>query len=332
MQQQRHFRRARCALSATAFALICTLLAPGAQAKRGGPLRQRIKALGVAATLALSGCAIFPQQNPSPEPTPQPADTCTYSKAIVEKAGGPAKRVPPAFDAKDPARHYLLARWLYTDPAPSIDLKTVSNSLRQNQRPEGSWSSAAHPDLAGNPSATLHNYIALKLIGEDPSSPMMAQARKYLLRHGGLEHASGTDKHLLAALGQYPWDRLPSVAHADLVGPWSALGHAQDSQWGDPRILAKSYLRYTQTIHPIAGLDLSELSTQGSLKPSYGAADYALGVARSTDAKLKSLINELAAQCAAGSWGPHEMAQALTQMALYAHLEQGHPTPGGNGP
>ena len=87
--------------------------------------------------------------------------------------------------------------------------------LRHHQQPEGYW--AQWYGGPGELSTSIEAYFALKLAGEDPSSPHMVRARDWILEQGGIAETRVFTKLWLALFDQFDWDRLPAMP------PWFNL-------------------------------------------------------------------------------------------------------------
>ncbi|MGC9329532.1 MAG: squalene--hopene cyclase, partial [Candidatus Hinthialibacter sp.] len=103
----------------------------------------------------------------------------------------------------------------------------------------------AKPDL----SETVKAYLALKLMGDDPDAPHMAQARKLILGIGGAEHINTYSKFYLAALGQMPWDSVPSVPPEMILSPrWMFFHINKVSAWTRTMIMPLSIVSHERPV------------------------------------------------------------------------------------
>ncbi|MBV8726660.1 MAG: squalene--hopene cyclase [Candidatus Eremiobacteraeota bacterium] len=105
------------------------------------------------------------------------------------------------------AEHVLLLRFLGADIR-AIAQGAVKHFL-VNQRDDGSW--ALYYDGPADLSTTIEAYVALKVLGFDPSAPEMRRALAMIQRLGGLAKARVFTKIWLALFGKYPWDGIPSL-------------------------------------------------------------------------------------------------------------------------
>lgn len=91
---------------------------------------------------------------------------------------------------------------------PVLQEKCVAH-IQARQQADGGWNL-----YEGGPSdvnATVKAYFALKLAGHKPAQQHMQEARACVLRLGGIPRMNTYSKLYLALLGQFPWERLPTV-------------------------------------------------------------------------------------------------------------------------
>jgi squalene-hopene/tetraprenyl-beta-curcumene cyclase len=103
---------------------------------------------------------------------------------------------------------YLLLRYLLGTADRALEAKAV-RYLRERQRADGAWS--LFEAGAGDISASIKAYLAMKLAGVSPADPAMARAREWILAHGGPVQANVFTKITLALFGQYPWGGIPAM-------------------------------------------------------------------------------------------------------------------------
>src|SRR5205085_10216594 len=92
---------------------------------------------------------------------------------------------------------------------PELD-RRIANELMARMRDDGTW--AIWFDGPADLSTSIEAYAALRLAGIDPG----ARAREYIRGEGGVARARVFTKCFLALLGQWPWQRIPTVP-AELV-------------------------------------------------------------------------------------------------------------------
>ena len=110
-------------------------------------------------------------------------------------------------------------------------LVKIARTLRRQQRTEdGAW--VQYPNSKPDLSATVKAYMALKLMGDDCNAPHMVQARELVIRIGGAERCNTYSKFYLAALGQIPWDSVPTVPPEMILSPkWMFFHIDKVSSW-----------------------------------------------------------------------------------------------------
>jgi squalene-hopene/tetraprenyl-beta-curcumene cyclase len=115
-------------------------------------------------------------------------------------------------------------------------LARIARSLRDQQRPDGSW--GQYPGSGIDLSATAKAYFALKLMGDDPAAPHMQAARQAVLEHGGAERCNSFSKFYLACLGQVEWSAIPAIPPEIVFLPrWFYFHLSKVSAWTRTMIL-----------------------------------------------------------------------------------------------
>lgn len=96
--------------------------------------------------------------------------------------------------------------WLaYTDRAQSELAQQCAATILELQQPEGGW-----PRALGGPadvSTSVQAYLALKLVGIDPTSSSLVRARAVIRSLGGADAADSTTRAILAMFGQANYER-----------------------------------------------------------------------------------------------------------------------------
>jgi squalene-hopene/tetraprenyl-beta-curcumene cyclase len=109
-------------------------------------------------------------------------------------------------------------------------VRKAAEYIRRKQLPDGGWAI-----YAGGPSevsASVKDYFALKLAGEDPAAPHMVRARERIRALGGIEACNTFTRIYLAIFGQYPWGRCPAVPPELVLLPrWAPFSLYQVSSW-----------------------------------------------------------------------------------------------------
>ncbi len=105
------------------------------------------------------------------------------------------------------AEHVLLMRFLGIGLDPICE--GAARHILRSQREDGSW--ALYFDGPADLSTTIEAYVALKVLGVDPSSEPMARALGVIRQQGGVARARVFTKIWLALFGEYPWEGIPSM-------------------------------------------------------------------------------------------------------------------------
>ncbi|HET6894085.1 MAG TPA: squalene--hopene cyclase [Candidatus Baltobacteraceae bacterium] len=105
------------------------------------------------------------------------------------------------------AEHVLLLRFLGISHEPVRD-GAIAHILH-HQREDGSW--ALYYDGPADLSTTIEAYVALKVLGVDPSRDEMRRALDIIRKLGGLADARVFTKIWMALFGKYPWDGIPTM-------------------------------------------------------------------------------------------------------------------------
>src|SRR5438270_8822921 len=134
---------------------------------------------------------------------------------------------------------------------PELDRK-VANELLARQREDGTW--AIWYQGPADLNTTIEAYAALRLTGRDPG-PL---ARDYIRREGGVRRARVFTKCFLALLGQWPWQRIPTVpVELILLPPWGPLSVYDFSCWARRTTVPLSVVMALRPVRP-AAIDLGE--------------------------------------------------------------------------
>ena len=110
-------------------------------------------------------------------------------------------------DTTIPAEYMLLQHLMGT-----VDREReqrLADYICKRQLPDGSW--PLYEGGAGNISATVKAYFALKTAGYDPAAEAMQRARAWVRNNGGAEQVNVFTRILLAIFGQMPWRTVPAM-------------------------------------------------------------------------------------------------------------------------
>ena len=160
-------------------------------------------------------------------------------------------------DCTIPAEYVLLRHFLgEIDEAREA---RIARYLREVQGEDGSW--PLYHDGAGNISATVKGYWALKLIGEDIDAPHMARARTWLLSQGGAAKANVFTRIMMALYRQIPWRGMPCIpVEAILMPEWFPFHMSKIAYWSRTVLtpLLILYAKRAKAVNP-TGMDIREL-------------------------------------------------------------------------
>src|SRR5437764_4043981 len=174
---------------------------------------------------------------------------------------------------------------------PETDRK-LANEVLARRRDDGTWSIwyEGPPDL----STSLEAYVALKLAGVAPGP----ESRAYLQREGGIPKSRVFTKCFMALLGQWPWQRIPTVPiEIVLLRPGAPFSIYNFACWARQTIVPLAAVMALRPVRP-SDVDLSELGARpGRTRPSRRPGP----VRRRALAAAEQWVRER--QEADGSWG-----------------------------
>ena len=160
-------------------------------------------------------------------------------------------------DCTIPAEYVLLQHFLGRIDAGRE--ARIARYLMKVQNADGSW--PLFHDGAGNISATVKGYWALKLIGHNVDAPHMARARSWLLGQGGAAKANVFTRIAMALFGQVPWRAVPVMPVEAMLFPrWFPFHLSKIAYWSRTVLvpLLVLYAKRARAENP-TGLDISEL-------------------------------------------------------------------------
>jgi squalene-hopene/tetraprenyl-beta-curcumene cyclase len=174
---------------------------------------------------------------------------------------------------------------------PETDRK-LANELLARRRDDGTWSIwwEGPPDL----STTIEAYVALKMAGVDPGE----KTRAYIVREGGVPRSRVFTKCFLALLGQWPWQRIPTVpVEIILLPPGAPFSVYNFACWARQTVVPLSVVQALRPIRP-AGVDLREIGARpGETKPPRRVSGLRLRAVAAAERWVRDR------QEADGSWG-----------------------------
>ena len=160
-------------------------------------------------------------------------------------------------DCTIPAEYVLLRHFL--GEIDELREARIARYLRNVQNTDGSW--PLFHDGAGNISATVKGYWALKLMGEDIDAPHMARARSWLLGQGGAARANVFTRIAMALFGQVPWRAVPTMpVECMLLPKWFPFHMSKIAYWSRTVLtpLLVLYAKRARAENP-TGRDIREL-------------------------------------------------------------------------
>jgi len=132
-------------------------------------------------------------------------------------------------DTTIPSEYILLQRFLGREIAAELKEK-IGNYLRRRQLNDGGW--PLYYAGAGDISASVKTYFALKQLGDPPDAPHMIKARDFILGLGGAARVNVFTRITLALFGQIPWKTTPAMPVEIMLLPKWFFFHLQKvSYW-----------------------------------------------------------------------------------------------------
>ncbi|HEY6486200.1 MAG TPA: squalene--hopene cyclase [Candidatus Cybelea sp.] len=160
------------------------------------------------------------------------------------------------------AEHVLLFKFLGL-PVDGFRTGAIAHILN-HQRGDGSW--ALYYDGPADLSTTIEAYVALKVLGVDPSRDEMRRALEVILKAGGAVKARVFTKIWLALFGIYPWSGVPSLPPEIVYFPlWMPFNLYDFSCWARGTVAPLTIVVSMRPIRPL-GTDVSEIIAPGTEK------------------------------------------------------------------
>ncbi len=126
----------------------------------------------------------------------------------------------------------------------------MARYLLSKQTDEGGW--AIWHGGAGDLSASIEAYFALKLAGYPADDPAMVKARTFILGAGGILKARVFTKIFLALFGEFSWLGVPSMPVELMMLPaWAYINIYELSSWSRATIIPLSVV---MSEHPVRKL------------------------------------------------------------------------------
>jgi squalene-hopene/tetraprenyl-beta-curcumene cyclase len=144
---------------------------------------------------------------------------------------------------------YLLLRHLLGTADPDLERKAI-HYLRERQGTDGSWN--LYEGGAGDLSATIKSYFAMKMAGVPPEDPAMTLARDWVLERGGPTQANVFTKITLALFGQYPWGGIPAMPVEIMLLPRASYFNVWEiSYWSRTVLIPLLIVMDRRPVHPV---------------------------------------------------------------------------------
>ncbi|MEM8795457.1 MAG: squalene--hopene cyclase [Pseudomonadota bacterium] len=162
-------------------------------------------------------------------------------------------------DTTIPSEYILLRHFLGETEAEREE--KIGRYIRSLQSDDGSW--PLFHNGAGNISASVKAYWALKLIGDDVDAEHMVRGREWILSQGGAASANVFTRISLALFGQVPWRAIPVMPVQMMLQPvWSPFHISKMSYWARTVLvpLLVLFAKKAQAANP-TGRDIRELFT-----------------------------------------------------------------------
>lgn len=179
--------------------------------------------------------------------------------------------------------------------------KGICKWIERNQRDDGSW--ALYFEGPGCLSTTVECYIALKMNGVSPDSPVLTKAREFILKEGGITKVRVFTRIHLALLDLIPWSACPKMPVEFIQIPeWAPVNIYEFSSWARASIVPLLVIMDVKKSYP-AGIRIDELYTEGegkvwkpitagkkiSFENAFIQIDKSLHVAEKVGSKVKPL-------------------------------------------
>jgi squalene-hopene/tetraprenyl-beta-curcumene cyclase len=158
------------------------------------------------------------------------------------------------------AEHVLLFTFLGL-PLDDVRVGAIAHILH-HQRSDGSW--ALYYDGPADLSTTIESYVALKVLGVDPSREEMRKALAVIVQQGGVVNARVFTKIWLALFGVYPWSGVPSVPPEIVFFPlWLPFNLYDFACWARGTVAPLTIVLSKKPVRRL-GVDVSEIVVPGS--------------------------------------------------------------------
>lgn len=127
--------------------------------------------------------------------------------------------------------------------------RAAARFVRGRQGPDGAW--ATFHGGPGDLSATVEAYVALRLAGDAPDEPHMAQAAAWVRAHGGVAATRVFTRIWLALFGWWRWEDLPELPPELIYLPsWFPLNIYDFACWARQTIVPLTVVSAKRPVRP----------------------------------------------------------------------------------
>jgi len=168
-------------------------------------------------------------------------------------------------DTTIPSEYILLQRFLGRETAPELRERT-GRYLRNRQLDDGGW--PLYHAGAGDISASVKTYFALKQLGDSPDAPHMIKARQFILGLGGAARVNVFTRITLALFGQVPWGTTPAMPIEIMLLPRWFFFHLQKVSYWSRTVIVP--LLILNARHPVCRLRPEEGVSELFMEPPHG--------------------------------------------------------------
>ncbi|EJD52900.1 putative squalene-hopene-cyclase [Auricularia subglabra TFB-10046 SS5] len=133
---------------------------------------------------------------------------------------------------------------------PIPDADAYRRWLLHDQRDDGSWALA--PDRPGHLSVSCEAYLALKILGVDPSDDAMVRAREFIRVGGGVAKVRIFTRIYFAMFGLFPWSAVPALPVEFIFAPsWFPMNIYRVSSWARSTIVPLLLISHHQAVYAL---------------------------------------------------------------------------------
>ncbi len=130
-------------------------------------------------------------------------------------------------------------------------LSGLVRCLLNEQREDGSWDIYYGAPM-GDINTTVECYVALRSAGTPVDSDPMVRARDWIFAHGGLKEVRVFTKYWLAMIGEWPWDKTPTLIPELIWLPsWMPFNIYDFSSWARATIVPLCLLSAKRPVVPL---------------------------------------------------------------------------------